>query len=447
MTAVAVPESPLARVMRAGPFTRRTGHELVYLAVATVTCAVASAVAYVTVVTGPFVAVTVIGIPVLALLVVVELRLARRLAAAQRGLVRRLLGERVIAPPRLRTRPGLWGWLRSSLADADGWRAVAYLVITFPPKVAALWVTAVGWFLGVRSALYPLWWAAFSPRRVDAAGRTHQAGVALGQWFADSLPKALLVAVFGVGVLWAVPWIARVVAIVDRAAVRWLLGPRAADRRVAELEERRAHAIEDSAATLRRVERDLHDGTQARLVALAMQLDQAREHLAGTDPAGVGDDDVAAARTLLDTAHRNATDAIVELRDVTSSIHPPALDVGLDTALATLAARSAVPVRVRTSLPQRPAPAVETIAYFCVAELLTNVAKHSGAGTAWVDAVEEGARLRLRVMDDGTGGATVSRGRGLAGLVERVADADGRLAVDSPPGGPTIVTVDLPVGS
>jgi signal transduction histidine kinase len=472
-TALASP-SDLARQLRAGPFTRQTWRESLYLVGATVLSAVAVGVVWVTVLTGPAVAITVIGLPVVALVVALELRAARRLGSAQRRMVARTFGEWVVAPPHLRRRPGLWGWFRSSLTDADGWRAVGYLVLTFPLKAVALWLTVLGWAYGIAWATYPLWWAAFSPSKVDPSGHQHTAGVVLGEWFADSWPKALLVAAMGAVILWAVPWVARGMAAVDRAAVRWLLAPRAADRRVAELEERRAHAVSDSAATLRRVERDLHDGTQARLVALAMQLDQAREHLAAAaatgadasaeatadpdatvedtaDPdATVEDattpfDDLTAARALLDSAHRNATDAITELRDVTRSIHPPALDVGLDTALATLVAGAAIPVRLRADLPRRPSPAVETIAYFCVAELLTNVAKHSGAATAWVDATEDGDRLRLRVIDDGSGGATVTEGRGLAGLIDRVADVDGRLMVDSPSGGPTIVTVDLPV--
>jgi signal transduction histidine kinase len=188
-------------------------------------------------------------------------------------------------------------------------------------------------------------------------------------------------------------------------------------------------------------------------VALAMHLDMAKEKLAGVGPApadpGVpgGDDDLVRARDLLDTAHHNATEAIVELRDVTRSIHPPALDRGLDAALATLAARSGVPATVRASIAVRPSPAIETIAYFCVAELLTNVAKHSGASRATVDVTGDGRLLRLRVSDDGRGGAALRPGGGLAGLAERVRTVDGRLDIASPAGGPTLVTVDLPSGS
>jgi signal transduction histidine kinase len=153
------------------------------------------------------------------------------------------------------------------------------------------------------------------------------------------------------------------------------------------------------------------------------------------------------ARDLVDTAHRNATDAIVELRDVTRSIHPPALDRGLDAALATLAARSGVPVSLRTDIMVRPSPAIETIAYFCAAELLTNATKHSGARRVMVDVTGGRACLRLRVSDDGTGGAHLAAGGGLAGLAERVRIVDGELVIASPAGGPTTVTVELPAGA
>jgi signal transduction histidine kinase len=155
---------------------------------------------------------------------------------------------------------------------------------------------------------------------------------------------------------------------------------------------------------------------------------------------------VARTRELLDQAHRNATEAIAELREVTRSIHPPALDRGLDEALATLAARSGVPARVETRLAVRPSPAIETIAYYCVAELLTNVAKHSGARHATVEVEGDERTLRLLVADDGRGGARLVAGGGLAGLAERVRTVDGRLSLSSPAGGPSVAIVELPLG-
>jgi signal transduction histidine kinase len=147
---------------------------------------------------------------------------------------------------------------------------------------------------------------------------------------------------------------------------------------------------------------------------------------------------------LVDAAHRGAKEAITELRDLARGIHPPELDHGLATALETLAARSDVPVEVTVDLPERQSDAIETIAYFCTAELLTNVAKHSGARHATLEAVHTPGLLRLQVGDDGAGGARVGTRGGLAGLAERIATVDGRLDVSSPPGGPTVVTVELP---
>jgi len=166
-----------------------------------------------------------------------------------------------------------------------------------------------------------------------------------------------------------------------------------------------------------------------------MRLGQARET-----------DDPERLRELVDNAHDSAKDAIAELRDLVRGIHPPVLDQGLDAALATLAARSAVPVELHTHVPRRPSPAIETIAYFCVAELLTNIAKHSGARHAVVQAGERGQRLHLEVRDDGLGGARIGAGTGLSGLDERVRTVDGTLTVHSPPGGPTVINVELPLG-
>jgi signal transduction histidine kinase len=238
-------------------------------------------------------------------------------------------------------------------------------------------------------------------------------------------------------VLLLAPWVVRAALIPDRLLIRALLGPTARDARVADLERTRAYAVDESAAVLRRIERDLHDGAQARLVAVAMKLGLAREKL--------GDDVDPGTWELLDAAHRNAKEAIVELRDLARGIHPPVLDNGLDAALATLAAHSAVPVGLRVATPDRPAPAIETIAYFCVAELLTNVAKHSRARRATVEVDEREGRLRVRVGDDGTGGAHL--GAGLSGLYDRVRTVDGTMRLDSPPGGPTLVTIDLPVSA
>src|ERR1700727_3636237 len=174
-----------------------------------------------------------------------------------------------------------------------------------------------------------------------------------------------------------------------------------------------------------------------------MKLGLAREKLAGA-VAGTGPADLARTLELVAAAHRGAKEAIAELRELARGIHPSVLDQGLGTALTTLAARSGVPVELVTDLPERPSAAIETIAYFCAAELLANVAKHSGARHATLEAVHVPGLLRLRVLDDGVGGARVEERGGLAGLAERVRAVDGRLQISSPPGGPTGITVQLP---
>ena len=218
--------------------------------------------------------------------------------------------------------------------------------------------------------------------------------------------------------------------------------------RVRELEQSRSHVVDDSAARLRRIERDLHDGAQAQMVAVAMKLGLAREKLggtiAGTTVAGTVQADLERVLELVDAAHRGAKEAITELRDLARGIHPPVLDRGLGAALATLATRSDPPVELVVDLPERPSAAIETIAYFCAAELLANVAKHSGARHATMEAVHVAGLLRVRVSDDGIGGARLETRGGLAGLAGRVRTVDGRLQISSPPGGPTVIAVELP---
>src|SRR5580704_17818157 len=213
--------------------------------------------------------------------------------------------------------------------------------------------------------------------------------------------------------------------------------------RVRELEQSRAHAVDDSAARLRQIERDVHDGAQAQMVAVTMKLGLAMKKL-GPMVDGTGQTDLDRVLDLVAAAHRGAKEAITELRDLARGIHPPVLDQGLGIALTTLAARSDVPVELVIDLPERPSAAIETIAYFCAAELLTNVAKHSGARHATLAAVHAPGLLRVRVSDDGSGGARIEARGGLAGLTERIRTVDGRLQLSSPPGGPSVITVELP---
>jgi signal transduction histidine kinase len=253
--------------------------------------------------------------------------------------------------------------------------------------------------------------------------------------------------VTGVVLLFIAPWTMRLVVYLDRRMMHLLLGPDAASTRVKSLEESRSKTLDAATETLRRIERNLHDGTQAQLVALAMRLGQAKEKLERFD-AEDRTADLEAIRRLVDEAHRGAKEAITDLRDLARGIHPPALDTGLDNALATLAARSPVPTEVTVSIHTRPSPAIEAICYFCAAELLANVAQHAQASRASLSCAQHGPWLRIVLRDNGRGGAAVNRvgssSSGLAGLADRVGAVDGHLSIASPPGGPTAVTVDLP---
>jgi signal transduction histidine kinase len=344
---------------------------------------------------------------------------ARGFGALYRWLARPLLGVAVPAP---------FGRLGSVLTDPTAWRSVLYLLVKLPVGLMTFVVTLMFWTVGGSALGYPFWYRTASHE--NSLGLRHS-GIGFGTLHFDTLPRSLLVAGFGLVVLVLAPWLTRALLWPDIVLIRALLGPSRADR----LRRTRALAVDDAADRLRRIERDLHDGAQAQLVALAMKLGLAREELAGGNPA--------AARALLEVAHHDAKQAILELRDLARGIHPPALDNGLEPALRTLAARGAVPVDLRFELTGRPAPAIETMAYFTAAELLTNVAKHSRARRACVKLTRpRDGRLRLTVHDDGIGGA--HPGGGLRGLADRIHTVDGTLDIASPPGGPTTVTVELP---
>jgi len=245
----------------------------------------------------------------------------------------------------------------------------------------------------------------------------------------------------GAGLLLAAPWLARLVARADEAAARVLLGPSRSEAlalRVESLARSRADILTATDAERRRIERDLHDGTQQRLVSLAMNLGMARTRLT--------DAPQAAQRAIAD-AHDEALLALSELRDFIRGLHPAVLnDRGLAAALSGLAARAPLPVRLHIDTPRPASASIEAVAYFIVSEALTNVAKHAQATRADVTVVRDGDLLRVEVTDDGHGGAVAadSDGTGLKGLAQRAAAVDGTLTIDSPPGGPTVITAELP---
>jgi signal transduction histidine kinase len=431
------PGRPAARFLLA-PFARRAwceaGYALVGLPIGVAGFAVTAALLSF----GLGILSLVIGLPLIAAGSIIS----RWFGALDRAVARRLLGMSVAEPAALQVRPGFFGWFRSQLTDVVAWRARAYLLLRLPVSVASFAVAVSFWALGISGLLWPVAWAAgLSHVTVRENGVMQHVTPNYGGFYFDTWPRQGLLFAQGVILLLLAPWVVRGVLMLDRWLIGGLLGPTSSER-VRDLEQTRAHAVDDSAARLRTIERDLHDGAQAQLVAVAMKLGLAKEKLGGEGAAA--EPDVKRALELVDTAHRTAREAINELRDLARGIHPPVLDQGLGPALATLAARSAVPVELIVDVPERPSPAIETIAYFCAAELLANVAKHSGARRATVEAVHVPGLLRVRVTDDGTGGASMAAGTGLRGLAERVRTVDGRLDIDSPPGGPTVVTVELP---
>lgn len=388
---------------------------------------------------GGALSVTTLGLWLLAATV----RGALALGALQRGLARRLLGLEIEQPGAGDGGKGVLGWRRGILLDRTGWRAVGCALLTPFTAVFAYAAVVIGYIYGVLFTLHPLLkrWNYNTVHTADGSAHPvttdHHVSLEFFGYQLDSWPRWLIPFTAGLLLLAVAPLLLCYALGPHRALLTVLLGPDAATRRIRTLEETRARAVDDAAATLRRIERDLHDGTQARLVALAMHLTLIRELVtAGAEPDRV--------LTVVDTAQGNATQAISDLRHLVKGIHPPVLDEGLHAALTTLAADSALPVTLTTDIGTRPTPAVETIAYFCAAELLANATKHAHATAAAVDVTARDGHLRLRVTDDGQGGATIGAGSGLTGLLARVRTVDGTLTCDSPHGGPTVVTVELP---
>jgi signal transduction histidine kinase len=439
--------STCARILRA-PFTRHAWRELGYAIVNGPLAVAGFAFTVGTLVAGVGVSLTMAGLLIGPPLVAVSTFGARGLGSASRGLARRLLGERVQPPPPLRPVPGGVGWLRSALSDAAGWRARGYLLLKLPVGLLGLLAAGYFWLGGLAYLTYPVWWEIFHRIPITVNGVSQPDPVTnpgpVGAVHVLTLGGSFILIPIGAALLLAAPPVTRAAIGIDRRLIRRFLGPTSLAERVHDLEQTRAHAVDDSAARLRSIERDLHDGAQAQLVGLAMKLGLAKEKLGGGSAGAAAAADLDRAAELVDAAHRSAIEAITELRVLARGIHPPVLDNGLADALTTLAARSPVPVELVTDMGSRPSAAIETIAYFCAAELLTNMAKHSGARHATVEAVHVPGLLRLRVSDDGSGGARLDAGGGLSGLADRIRTVDGRMEISSPRGGPTVITVELP---
>ncbi len=351
----------------------------------------------------------------------------RGFGTLQRARFRALLGVEIPAPPR--GAAGNWALrpVRAWRAPAT-WRQLGYHLLALVGGTAGGALVAACWSAPVLAVAY----------LAGRLGDGRRLGLGLGA------------AVLAAAMLLVAPRVARVVARADEAAGRALLGPSRGEElavRVESLARSRAEIVAATDAERRRIERDLHDGTQRRLVSLALHLGMARASLTDA-PEPI--------RQVIEQAHDEATEALAELRQLVRGLHPAVLDDrGLDAALSGIAANAPLPVRLRVDVPTRCAPGVEAVAYFVVSEALTNVAKHAGASHAEVTVERTGDRLRIVVSDDGRGGATLDGGgtaangggTGLRGLAQRAAAVDGTLAVDSPPGGPTAITVELPCGS
>ncbi|MGW1542370.1 sensor histidine kinase [Streptomyces sp. NPDC002309] len=413
------------------PFEGRTWREFAYVLLSLPISVLMFTYAVTMVSLGAGLLVTFLGIPVLA----AGLAGCRGLGALERARARGLLRLDVADPEPLRPRGrGLMGWMGAVLKSGTSWRHLLYSVLHLPWAVFSFAVAVNFWVYGWALLTYPVWYWVFPMYGGQDGLQLY--GDETHRIYLDNPFEITVTALVGLLFTLATPWIVRALTLVDRLLVHGLLGPSRLATRVVELESDRGTVVDTAAADLRRIERDLHDGAQARLVALAMDLGLAKEKLA---------EDPQAAARMVDDAHGEVKTALQELRDLARGIHPAVLtDRGLDAALSSVASRCAVPVRVDVDLASRPAPAIEGIAYFTVSELLQNISKHAQASSAAVDVWRSENRLMLQVTDDGVGGAGAGGGSGLAGLAERLDAVDGILVVDSPAGGPTRVTAELP---
>jgi signal transduction histidine kinase len=368
-----------------------------------------------------------VGIPIIGL----TLRAAGWFAQFERARFALFLGTRIPGwQPAVRA--GYRWWLVPRLRvfrERATWAEIGYILARLPVSAVAAVLSVGAWSLALVLFTLPAY-----------DGSLPAGGALVGGTVLHGGPEMTACVVIGVLLLLAAGPLTRGLAAADASLTRRLLSPPSdLAARVTELEISRERVVDAAEAERRRIERDLHDGAQQRLVALAMELGRAKAKLV---------DDVDAARELVDQAHTEAKAALTELRDLVRGVHPPVLtDRGLDAALSGLAARCPVPVSVQVEMQVRPKPAVEAVAYFVVSEALTNIAKHARASQATVVVEGHGypGTLHIVITDDGIGGAD-PRGAGLAGLADRVGGVDGRLSVESPSGGPTIISAVLPVG-
>ncbi|RJL24493.1 sensor histidine kinase [Bailinhaonella thermotolerans] len=366
-----------------------------------------------------------IGFPMLAVVMIVW----RGAAMLERRLLRLAFGVSIPDPyaPLTRRRP--LGWPRVVIRDRATWKDFCYLALLFPLGTAEFVTLVILGNTTSRLLLTP----------VDLARHGYAWPLPELDHEVRGTAAALAWAVAGLGVFVVTMYVVRGFALAHAWWGAFMLGTGEKERlvaRAAHLRASRARAVDAAEAERRRIERDLHDGAQQRLLAVAMELGRAQVKI---------DEDPAAAKEMIASAHAGARAAIAELRDLARGIYPAILtDRGLDAALSHLAARAPIPVDVSVEIRDRPPAAVESIAYFIVSESLANMAKHARAERASVVVCREGERVVVEVRDNGVGGAVPTPGGGLAGLADRAATIDGTLTVLSPPGGPTLIRADLP---
>jgi signal transduction histidine kinase len=329
-----------------------------------------------------------------------------------------------------------WPGIVTAARSRATWRQLGYHLLAGPAlAVAAITISMVWLAGGLYTLVYAYAWT-LPVGSLLQRGQAHPPSWHL-LWMLR-VPSDLYLTGCGIVLLAAAPWLTAAVGALDARAARALLGPSRAEElqhRVEHLTQTRAGVVDAADAERRRLERNLHDGTQQRLVSLAMQLGMAR-----ANPAGAAE-----AQQVIAEAHEEAKATLAELRNLIRGLHPPVLeDRGLDAALSGVTARMPIPVRLTVDVPRRPPPTVEAVAYFVVSEGLTNITKHAQATQAEVFVQRAADRLHIIVSDDGVGGAAPERGTGLAGLAKRAESVDGTFEIASPPGGPTLLTVDLP---
>ena len=304
----------VARAILRGPIQARTWKQFAYVLIALPLAIIATPY-----LTGGFgvslmLSVTIVGVPMLALM----LLSGRVWAAVYRALCRGLLDTPIEAPPSFDRGRGVFGFLGAAFTDRTSWRAMAFLLGEIVLGMVLGYFVLIAFVITVFTAISPIPWALFNPTNVDSDGVSHHSLAQFGSFYVDSWPRVLGLAAIGVIGCFALPWLLRATCRLHAGLAKALLGPTARDRRMAELREGRRVAVEDSAATLRRLERDLHDGTQARLVTIAMALGRAQERISeGAD-----------ATELIADARDSSKEALAELRELVRGIHPPALELG-----------------------------------------------------------------------------------------------------------------------